>query len=107
MPKMVISRLAFLIAFMTPIAAAEVCSLEVRVVNEDGTLIDDALVELRTADGKVVNSARTERGRVRFCDFGFGAHFVRVGGDPCHPVTVEGVRAHFDWENTITMTEAG
>jgi hypothetical protein len=101
MLQIVIQGIVLLAAVAWRLSAADSCAVEVHVLSETPPheMLSNILVELKDPDEKVVSALRTELGIARFCDFGFGPHSIRVGGDSCNPVTVSGVRNYFGSES--------
>lgn len=76
--------------------AADRCAVNLEVVSSDGRPIVSTSVELRNSDDKVVFSTAMKGSTLRICDFGFGAHSLRVGTNECLPVSISNLRLHLD-----------
>lgn len=81
------------------VAASDYCSLEVKVVSDDGKKLITG-IQVYEAGGSV-REAISEGGIATFCDLGIKPVTVKVGASGCNRVVVEDVQ--LDWGNTTRL----
>jgi len=84
-----------------PTAAQSYCSLQVRVIDEQGRPVPNVMVRVLEDEERLQQNER-HSGVVRFCDLGVGPVQVRVGGSGCRIVSIESVP--LEWGKTVSQT---
>ena len=82
-----------IVAFACAASAADgFCGVIVNISAQSGQPVNSTLIEVLDSTGKVVRSEFTKGPQYRLCDFGFGAHSIRVGANECIPVTISNLK---------------
>lgn len=86
--------LLVLIASAMVLPAAERCALTVKLIDQRSNPIRALkLVQLFDSSGQIVGAKTASDGAASFCEFGFGAHTITVGGDEeCGRVEVSNLK---------------
>jgi hypothetical protein len=85
------------------IAAADYCSLAVRVLSPDQRRPVEVLISVREKSGRIIEKETTGED-VRFCDLGIRPVTVTVGGDTCNQVVVRDVPLEWNEQYLVTVT---
>lgn len=84
-------------------AAADYCSLAVRVVSPDNRRPVEVPVSVREKSGRVVEK-ETAKEDLKFCDLGISPVTVTIGNDSCNQVTVRDVPLEWNEQYLLTVT---
>jgi len=77
----------------SPLASAEdFCAVTLHVAGVDGVPVTSTWIALEDANGKTIRKEMTEGPIIKICDFGFGAHTLRVGTNKCLPVAISNLQ---------------
>lgn len=82
------------------VSAADFCAVEVRVISPTGEPAR-APVALVDPEGRVLDVVVSDT--VRFCDFGFGEHSLRIGRADCGLTTLHNIRLKYGAAQTFTV----
>jgi hypothetical protein len=84
------------------LSAQDFCALTANIVNSSDKPISSTWAQLEDASGNIV--LRVQTGSVlRICDFGFGAHTLRVGINECLPVTIQNLRLRMGYPISLKV----
>jgi hypothetical protein len=98
-----IALIALVVGSLRSAAAADYCSLIVRVLSPDGRRVE-ALVSVEEKNGRAVERDPTLED-VKFCDLGIAPVTVKVGADgTCNQVVVRDVRLTWEEQYLLRVT---